>query len=111
MSISDAQSFNDDAAPVLPPGDPTLKEVCEWDRSSEWKVRKLIKDKEYKSYIDGRTRKITRESYVARRNRLINEQKPSPTTPPPPDRAKLAKARAEARVRRHKRKAARLPAA
>jgi hypothetical protein len=65
-----------------------LRDACELEGSSEWKMRKDIERGEYESYLDGRKRKITLRSIKARRERLLKAQTPSPTIPPPPQRSK-----------------------
>jgi hypothetical protein len=59
-----------------------LHDACKLECSSEWKMRKLIKEGEYESYIDGNRRKITLRSIKARRERLLKAQASSPTIPP-----------------------------
>src|SRR5215831_17984145 len=59
-----------------------LRDACKLEGSSEWKIRKAIKRGEYESYVDGNRRKVTLRSIIARRERLLNAQAPSPTIPP-----------------------------
>ena len=59
-----------------------LHDACQLEGSSEWKMRKLIKQGEYESYVDGNRRKVTLRSIKARRERLLKAQASSPTIPP-----------------------------
>ena len=59
-----------------------LRDACKLDGSSEWKMRKLIKQGEVESYVDGNRRKVTLRSIMARRDRLLRAQAPSSTIPP-----------------------------
>jgi hypothetical protein len=71
-----------------------LSDACKLDGSSEWKIRKLIKEKQLESFVDGNRRKVTLRSLKARREWLLQAQNPSPILPPPGNPVKLAKARA-----------------
>lgn len=59
-----------------------LHDAGKLEGSSEWKIRKLIKQGEYESYVDGNRRKVTLRSIKARRERLLKAQASSPTMPP-----------------------------
>jgi hypothetical protein len=59
-----------------------LGDACKLDGLSEWKMRKLIKQGEVESYVEGNRRKVTLRSIIARRERLLKAQAPSPTIPP-----------------------------
>ena len=63
-----------------------LRDACKLDGSSEWKMRKLIKQGEVESYVDGRKRKVTLRSLKARRERLLKTQTAPSTIPPMPRR-------------------------
>jgi hypothetical protein len=65
-----------------------LRDACKLEGSSEWKMRKLINKGEVESYVDGNRRKVTLRSIIARRERLLKAQAPSPTIPPPPQPSK-----------------------
>jgi hypothetical protein len=59
-----------------------LRDVCKLESLSEWKVRKLIKQGAYESYVDGNRRMVTLRSIKRRQDRLLRAQAPSPTVPP-----------------------------
>jgi hypothetical protein len=61
-----------------------LSDAGKLEGSSQWKMRKLIKEGEYESYMDGRKRKVTLRSIKARRDRLLKAQTAPPTIPPIP---------------------------
>lgn len=52
----------------------------------EWYVRKLIKEGKLKSFLDGKTRKVTVRSIKDRLEHLLEAQTAPPTTPPVPRR-------------------------
>jgi hypothetical protein len=76
----------------------TLKKTAKLCDCSEWYIRKLIKEGQLDSDLDGGIRKVPLRSIEERQERLLKAQNPSPTIPPPPDHAKIAKARAEKRA-------------
>jgi hypothetical protein len=61
---------------ALPPGfenciDATVDEVAAWRRESVWTTRAKIRSGTYKSYLDGRVRKIVLASVRADRERAL----------------------------------------
>ena len=54
----------------------------------EWYVRKLIKEDKLKSFLEGKTRKVTVRSIKDHVERSLEAQTPPPTTPPVPRRSK-----------------------